>query len=194
MISGIPLAIVLGLVVIAFFFMDFFFMLRYDRERAAGKGWAWDYTLLVAGLGLMVVLQPVFLPMIGFSTAQAWGLGVQIIGLVVTLLSFVIHIWSRLHLKKFYAERVEVQTDHQVIDTGPYGLVRHPLVTSFFMLGTGIFLLAPALTTLIAMVYVYWDFSRAANQEEALLGASLPGYRDYMRRVPKFLPGLRKRD
>lgn len=188
MISGVPLSVVLGAIVVAFFVMDFSFMLRYDRERGTGQGWAWDYTLLVAAMGLMVVLQPVFLPVLGFTTGQAWGLAVQAVGLLVVLLSFIIHIWSRLHLKKFYAERVEVQSDHQVIDTGPYGLVRHPLVTSFFMLGTGIFLLAPALTTLAVMIYVYWDFSRAARQEEELLGKTLPGYQDYMKRVPKFLP------
>jgi protein-S-isoprenylcysteine O-methyltransferase Ste14 len=192
MISGVSLSILLGVVVAAFFFMDFYFMLRYDRERVSGKGWAWDYTLLVAGLGLAVVLQPVFLPAIGFSTPALWGLSLQVIGLVLIVFSFVIHIWSRVHLKKFYAERVEVQSDHQVIDTGPYGLVRHPLVTSFFMLGTGVFLLAPALTTLAAMVYVYWDFTRAVRQEEELLGKSLPGYQDYMKRVPRFVPRLRK--
>jgi protein-S-isoprenylcysteine O-methyltransferase len=188
MISGIPLSVALGIIVVAFFFMDFFFMLRYDRERGAGKGWAWDYTLLVAGMGLAVVLQPVLLPVLGFITGAAWGLAVQAAGLLLILLSFLIHIWSRLHLKKFYAERVEVQSDHQIIDTGPYGLVRHPLVTSFFMLGTGIFLLAPALTTLAVMIYVYWDFVRAARQEEELLGRTLPGYQDYMKRVPRFLP------
>jgi protein-S-isoprenylcysteine O-methyltransferase Ste14 len=192
MISGVPLSVVLGAIVVAFFFLDFYFMLRYDRERGAGRGWAWDYTLLVAGMGLMVVLQPVFLPMLGFTTDQAWGLAVQVVGLLLILLSFIIHVWSRLHLKKFYAERVEVQADHQIIDTGPYGLVRHPLVTSFFMLGTGIFLLAPALTTLAVMIYVYWDFSRAARQEEELLGKTLSGYQDYMKRVPKFLPRWQK--
>jgi protein-S-isoprenylcysteine O-methyltransferase Ste14 len=192
MITGSSLSALLAVVVITFFIMDFYFMLRYDRDRLSGKGWSWDYTLLVVGLGLAVVLQPIFFPSIGLVTGQAWGLALQVTGLALTLLSFAIHIWSRLHLQKFYAERVEVQSDHKVIETGPYGLVRHPLVTSFFMLGTGVFLLAPALTTLAAMAYVYWDFSRAARQEEELLSKTLPNYQDYMIRVPKFLPRLKK--
>ncbi|HAE58298.1 MAG TPA: hypothetical protein DCG54_02010 [Anaerolineae bacterium] len=192
MITGSSLSALLAVVVIAFFCMDFYFMLRYDRDRLSGKGWSWDYTLLVVGLGLAVVLQPIFFPSIGLVSGQGWGLALQITGMALTLLSFAIHIWSRLHLQKFYAERVEVQSDHKVIETGPYGLVRHPLVTSFFMLGTGVFLLAPALTTLAAMVYVYWDFSRAARQEEELLSKTLPSYQDYMKRVPKFLPRLKK--
>jgi protein-S-isoprenylcysteine O-methyltransferase Ste14 len=194
MITGSSLAALLAVVVVAFFCVDFYFMLRYDRDRKSGKGWSWDYTLLVLGLGLAIVLQPIFLPSIGLVTAQSWGLAIQVVGMALIVLSFAIHIWSRLHLQKFYAERVEVQSDHQVVDTGPYSLVRHPLVTSFFMLGTGIFLLAPAMTTLVAMAYVYWDFSRAARQEEELLSKSLPGYKKYMKSVPKFLPTLRKRN
>ncbi|MFO7584356.1 MAG: isoprenylcysteine carboxylmethyltransferase family protein [Anaerolineales bacterium] len=192
MISGISLSVLLGVVVIAFFFMDFFFMIRYDRERELGKGWAWDYTLLVGGLGLVVVLQPAFFPIIGFFTQKSWGLMVQVFGFVLVILSFVIHIWARLHLQKFYAERVEIQSDHKLINTGPYKWMRHPLVTSFFLLGTGVFFLSPALTTLVAMLYVYWDFSRAAKAEDELLGKNLPGYLDYMERVPRFLPRWKK--
>jgi protein-S-isoprenylcysteine O-methyltransferase Ste14 len=192
MISGISLSLLLGIIIVFFFFMDFFFMIRYDNERKTGKGWAWDYTLLVGGLGLVIVLQPVLFPVIGFFTPKLWGLMVQVFGFALAFLSFVIHIWARLHLQKFYAERVEIQSDHKLINTGPYKWVRHPLVTSFFLLGTGVFFLSPALTTLVAMFYVYWDFSRAAQAEDELLGKNLPGYLDYMERVPRFLPRWKK--
>ncbi len=189
--TGITLSVALAVVVVVFFVIDFFFMLRYDRERQSGKGWAWDYTLLVGGLGLMVVLQPVLFPALGVSMVGRWGQLVQAVGILLILLSFIVHIWSRLHLQKYYAERVELQADHKIIDSGPYALVRHPLVTSFFMLASGVFLFAPALTTLVVVVYVYWDFIRAALQEEDLLGRNLPGYREYMQRVPRFFPRLK---
>jgi protein-S-isoprenylcysteine O-methyltransferase Ste14 len=103
-----------------------------------------------------------------------------------------LHIWSRVHLKHYYAERVEVQPEHKVIDTGPYKLIKHPVITSFFGIATGLFLINPALTTLAALLYTVWDFTRAAQQEEDLLSRSLPGYADYAVRTPRFLPRVWK--
>jgi protein-S-isoprenylcysteine O-methyltransferase len=93
-------------------------------------------------------------------------------------------------LQEFYAERVEVQPEHRVIDTGPYRLMRHPVITSFFGIATGLFLINPGLTTLAALLYTIWDFRRAAQQEEDLLTRTLPGYADYANRTPRFLPRL----
>jgi protein-S-isoprenylcysteine O-methyltransferase Ste14 len=108
---------------------------------------------------------------------------------VLTILSaLALHAWSRAHLQHFYAERVEVQPEHKVIDTGPYRLMRHPVITSFFGIATGLFLINPALTTLGALLYTVWDFSRAAKQEEDLLTNTLPGYAEYAHRTPRFLP------
>ena len=92
------------------------------------------------------------------------------------------------HLQQYYAERVEVQPEHKVINTGPYALMRHPVITSFFGIATGLFLINPALTTLFALAYTIWDFSRAALQEEDLLSRTLPGYADYPRHTPRYLP------
>jgi protein-S-isoprenylcysteine O-methyltransferase Ste14 len=192
MLHGISLTIVLAVIVAAFFVMDFYFMFRFDQNRnTGGKGWAWDYTLFVAGIGLIVLLQPALFPQIGWTTTALWGIVMQVLGGVSVLLSFVLHIWSRQHLRHFYTERVEVQTGHQVVDTGPYALMRHPIITSFFFIAGGVFLLNPAVTTLLAFIYVVFDFNKAARQEEQLLGSTVPGYKDYMARVPRFFPHLR---
>ncbi|MCK7519723.1 MAG: hypothetical protein MZV64_19360 [Ignavibacteriales bacterium] len=36
---------------------------------------------------------------------------------------------------------------------GPYKLMRHPVITSFFGIATGLFLINPALTTLATLLY-----------------------------------------
>ena len=186
MISGLPLTLLLLFVLILFYVIDFYFLSRFDRERGQGKGWAWDYTLLTIAAALLVILQPWLLPRLGLNVTASWGLAVQFIGLIFVFVSFAIHIWSRRHLQKFYAERVEIQSDHQVVNSGPYAYVRHPVITSFFLFAFGLFMLAPALTTLLGCVYTVWDFTRAARQEEDLLGKNLPGYAEYMNSVPRF--------
>lgn len=182
-------SVVTLLTVAVFYAIDSILIRYYDRQRqASGSGRAWDFTLFIFAMAAVLILQPVFLPGISFRTAQLWGLAAQAVGIFVILASLGLHIWARTHLQHFYAERVEIQPEHEVIDTGPYALMRHPVITSFFGIATGLFLVNPALTTLVALLYTIWDFMRAAKQEEDLLTKTLPGYAEYANRTPRFLP------
>jgi protein-S-isoprenylcysteine O-methyltransferase Ste14 len=193
MLTGVPQSAATLLAILLFYAMDFVLIRRYDKQRQAnGSGRAWDFTLFIFLLGAFLVLQPVFLPFLSYRTDATWGLIVQSLGAFLILAALVLHIWSRVHLRHYYAERVEIQPGHQVIDTGPYELMRHPVITSFFGIATGLFLINPALTTLGALLYTLWDFTRAARQEEDLLSRTLPGYADYALRTPRFLPRLRR--
>jgi protein-S-isoprenylcysteine O-methyltransferase Ste14 len=188
MISGLSLSFAILTIVIIFFVVDYFYMNRHDRERESGKGWSWDYTLFSMALSLLIILQPWLLPWLGWTTTNLWGLGLQAVGGILVFISFGLHIWSRNHLKRFYSERVEIQQGHQVINTGPYAMVRHPIFTSFFALAVGLVFFNPSITTLVVMLYTFWDFSRAAKQEEELLSNTLPEYRIYMKKTSRFLP------
>jgi len=191
MVLGVPQSIATLLTIVLFYAMDFALIRRYDKKRqASGSGRSWDFTFFIFVAVAVLVLQPVILPQISFRTSQLWGLWLQFLGVIVILVSLALHIWSRFHLQQFYAERVEVQPEHQVINSGPYALMRHPVITSFFGIATGLFLMNPALTTFAALLYTLWDFGRAARQEEELLTQTLPGYRDYALQTPRFLPRL----
>lgn len=191
MLVGVPQSAATLLTVILFYAMDFLLIRRNDRQRqASGSGRAWDFTLFIFVMVAVLVLQPILLPSISYSTDAPWGLFLQLIGVFLILAALGLHIWSRAHLGHYYAERVEVQPGHRVIDTGPYRLMRHPVITSFFGIAAGLFLINPALTTLAALLYTIWDFTRAARQEEDLLTKTLPGYADYARWTPRFLPRL----
>ncbi len=194
MITGIYQSIPMLVLMIGFYIMDFMMMNRFSGERQQAKaGRAWDYTIFIFLVALLLILQPIFLPFLGISTPAKWGLAVQFLGLLLILLAFGLHLWARLHLRQYYAERVEVIPGHQVVDTGPYALVRHPVICSFFAFAVGLFLINPALTTLAAMIYAFWDFGHAAINEEKLLSKDVPGYEDYMHKVPRFMPLLSRK-
>jgi protein-S-isoprenylcysteine O-methyltransferase Ste14 len=191
MLVGIYQSAGLLLIIVAFYITDFFLIARYDRERKAeGSGRSWDYTLFLLTAASLMVIQPLVLPALSLVIEAWWGVLIQVAALLLAMAGLGVHWWSRASLKQFYAERVELQPEHQVIDNGPYAYVRHPVFTSFFMLVTGCFLLNPSLPTVLMMLYTFWDFSRAARQEEQLLSQNLPGYVEYMTRTRAFFPGL----
>lgn len=194
MLSAVAQAAVTLLTILLFYAMDFALIRRYDKQRSAsGSGRAWDFTLFIFLLVAILVLQPVLIPALSFHIVEPLGSFFQLLGIVLIIESLALHLWARVHLGQYYAERVEVQPKHQVIETGPYKHVRHPVITSFFGIAAGLFFVNPALTTLAACAYALWDFTRAAKQEEALLSTSLPGYADYARQTPRFLPRLWRR-
>lgn len=194
MLSGVAQAAVTFLTILLFYAMDIALIRRYDKQRSAGgSGRAWDFTVFIFVMVAILILQPVLLPVLRFRILEPLRSFFQLLGIVLILESLALHHWSRVHLGNYYAERVEVQPEHRVIDSGPYKHVRHPVITSFFGIAAGLFFVNPAFTTLAALAYAIWDFTRAAKQEEELLTKSLPGYADYARRTPRYLPRLWRR-
>jgi protein-S-isoprenylcysteine O-methyltransferase Ste14 len=83
----------------------------------------------------------------------------------------------------YLSRTIEVQEGQKVIDTGLYGIVRHPM----YMATTVLFLsmplvLASPLSFLIMLGYIPVIAKRIRN-EEAVLEDGLEGYRDYEKRV-----------
>jgi protein-S-isoprenylcysteine O-methyltransferase Ste14 len=192
MIKGIPLFVVLTVIMLVFYTIDFYYTSRYDSaDQQDRKGWVWDYLFLKAAIALAILVQPIIGPALTWSVDSVSGLAIQVVGGLVVIASFALHIWARRHLSKFY-ERMEVKSDHKLIDTGPYSFMRHPIITSFLALTGGMLLINPAITTGLLFLYTFWDFTRSAKQEEHLLSNTVPGYIDYMNKTPRFLPRMRR--
>jgi protein-S-isoprenylcysteine O-methyltransferase len=191
MMTGWPQSISTLLLICIFYALDTLYIHRFDRQRKAeGSGRSISYTLLVWSMVSVLVVQPLLLPWLSLTLPALPGILIQAAGLVFIACAFFLHIWARKHLRQFYAERVEVQPDHQLIDSGPYATIRHPVITSFFLFAGGLFLINPSLPTLLVFGFTLWDFSRAARQEEILLSSTLPGYRQYMTTTGAFFPRL----
>lgn len=191
MFTGVSQTICMAIALLAFYGLDFLLIAYYAKQRQ-GRSWDLGYTLIGLGIGATLCLQPIFLPQVALRITASWGLWLQVTGIVLILTSLGLQLWARMHLGRFYAEGADVQPGHYVIETGPYAYVRHPLFTSYIMFTIGLVGVTPALTTLAVMLYSWWDFTRAAKADEKLLSEAVPGYVDYMSRVPRFIPRFGK--
>jgi protein-S-isoprenylcysteine O-methyltransferase Ste14 len=193
MFTGFSQSLLVFVFIASFYVMDSLYIHKFDTQRKAeGSGRSCSYTLLVLSMAAVLVLQPVLLPQIGLMIHNAFGMMLQVIGVIAIASAFSLHILARKHLRQFYAERVEIQPGHQLVNTGPYAYIRHPVITSFFLFAAGLVLINLSLTTLFVLFFTLWDFSRAARQEEELLSRSLPGYVQYMNRTGAFIPRFPK--
>lgn len=137
----------------------------------------------VVGLSLLMFVAGFVLA--GLDFRFGWlpmPMGVQIAAGVVLLGAYALY--AEVMRENAYLSRtVRVQEGQQVVDTGLYGLVRHPMYLATVLLflaiplvlgswvAFGVFLLYPALLV------------RRIRNEEAVLAAELAGYADYMKKV-----------
>ena len=89
----------------------------------------------------------------------------------------------------YLSRTIEVQEDQKVIDTGLYGIVRHPMYTATIILFFAMpLVLASPLSFLIMLLYIPIIAKRIRN-EETVLEQGLEGYVEYKQRVKyKIIP------
>lgn len=83
----------------------------------------------------------------------------------------------------YLSRTVEIQENQKLIDTGLYGIVRHPMYTATILLSLAIPLVLGSWISFGLMLCYPAIIVRRIHGEEALLKAGLPGYAEYMSRV-----------
>ena len=103
-------------------------------------------------------------------------------GTAVFLLAYLMYA-EVLRENTYLSRTVEVQEGQRVIDTGLYGIVRHPMYTAtiFLFLSMPV-VLGSALSFVIFLAYPAVTAKRIGN-EEKVLEAELSGYTEYKERV-----------
>jgi protein-S-isoprenylcysteine O-methyltransferase Ste14 len=117
----------------------------------------------------------------------AWGL------FALVAASFGFCWWARRHLGRLWSGFVTLKEGHRVVDTGPYGLVRHPIYSGVMFAALATALIRASPMALAGFVLVVVGFAMTARIEEHFLREQLGAgaYDDYRRRVPMLVPSMR---
>ena len=83
----------------------------------------------------------------------------------------------------YLSRTVEVQENQKVIDTGLYGIVRHPMYTSTILLFLAMPLVLGSWVSFAIMLLFPVVIVFRIRNEEKVLEAGLPGYREYKQQV-----------
>jgi protein-S-isoprenylcysteine O-methyltransferase Ste14 len=97
-----------------------------------------------------------------------------------------------LTLGHLFTVDVAIHSNHSLVQTGLYGLIRHPSYTGLLIsfLGVGVFFGSwPSLLALVVPI-TFAVFNRIATEEQALLKALGAPYAAYCARTKRLLPGV----
>jgi protein-S-isoprenylcysteine O-methyltransferase Ste14 len=155
--------------------------------------------------GYVALVVPLLYP-VGAVIAPGWSYAgplnwstridaaLQSAGLVLWAAGVIVLLWAARVLGG-YMSQDGVTEDHEVVDSGPYRYVRHPVYGSFTAISVGLGLVFRSyLLVGVAAVWLAASLWWAAA-EEALLSSSEglgATYRSYSQRTGRFLPRLRR--
>jgi protein-S-isoprenylcysteine O-methyltransferase Ste14 len=142
---------------------------------------------IVLGLGLANAAQ--LLPVGSIPTSQhvvrLLALGLMLFGLAVR--------WAAiLTLGRLFTVNIAIHSDHAVVQTGLYRLVRHPSYTGLLIAFLGLGMISGNWLSILGLLVpiTFAVVNRVAKEERALLNSLGPEYAAYCARTKRFVPGL----
>ncbi len=128
----------------------------------------------------------------GFGSLAALFPLLGYVGCLVLLLGVTVRLVAAATLRRQFTEKVSIIEKHELVDTGMYGIIRHPaylghlasLLGIGLILGNWVGLLALVVLPLGAILY------RIHVEERALLHHFGPAYQEYAARTKRLLPGI----
>jgi protein-S-isoprenylcysteine O-methyltransferase Ste14 len=116
---------------------------------------------------------------------------VQWLAVLITAAGVAIAFWARFHLGSNWSGVVTLKEGHELIRTGPYRTIRHPIYTGILIAFLGNAVLIGQVRGLIGLVIIWASFYIKARREESFLAQEFgPNFNEHTRHTGMFLPKL----
>ena len=169
--------------------------IRFWRPKAGGEAVKeerndWSFWFIVVGM-----IATFYLPPIEFSFSPALiprTVWIQIAGLFIIFLGSILFIWARRVLGKFYSGHVSVIEGQQLVQIGPYRLIRHPAYAGYILISIGLALGYSSLAGFVSILSLLLPsvIYRIHIEEHLLAEHFGEQWIEYCQRVPAFFPRL----
>jgi protein-S-isoprenylcysteine O-methyltransferase Ste14 len=98
-------------------------------------------------------------------------------------------IWARSTLGRNWSSVVMVKVDHELVQTGPYRFVRHPIYSGFILMFAAIVLLVGRVAGILALCLFVYSFVLKLRREERVMLKQFPmSYPEYVKKTKLLVP------
>jgi protein-S-isoprenylcysteine O-methyltransferase Ste14 len=119
------------------------------------------------------------------------SLAIEWFGVALTAAGVGLAIWARWHLGSNWSGVVTLKENHELIRTGPYRTIRHPIYTGILLAFLGTAVTMGEVRALVALAITWSSFYLKARREESFLAEEFgPNFKEHLRHTGMFLPRL----
>ena len=119
------------------------------------------------------------------TKSSAW------IGAFLCVIGLVFAIWARVIIGRNWSGVITLKEGHELIEHGPYRIVRHPIYTGILVMFAGTAIATGYFGGFIGLLLLFLSFWVKLKREEDLMLKHFPDkYSAYQRRVKRIIPFL----
>jgi protein-S-isoprenylcysteine O-methyltransferase Ste14 len=121
-----------------------------------------------------------------FLPSEPW---IAIVGAALVAVGVGFAIWARRHIGKNWSGTVTIKQEHELIRTGPYAHIRHPIYTGILLAVAGTAIAIGEYRAIVALAVIGIGFVVKAKREESFLATQFgPAFDEHRRQTGFFLP------
>ena len=160
-------------------------------QKRIGSLDTWTYRAAMIAGGILLV--PLTAQVLGEKPIWPVSYGGAYVLAAVMVAGLAFTWWARIYLGRLWSSEITRKEDHRIVDTGPYGIVRHPIYTGLILALLATAVAEATVTGLIGAALIIFGIYLKASSEERFLRSELgaDAYELYRRRVPMLIPFLR---
>ncbi len=153
------------------------------RTNERGEYWLVVQVLLIALFPLLPVYRP-------WGVSESWRILTGTLGGAIALGGLLIALKAFMDLGSNLTPLPHPKDQGELVQTGLYAWVRHPLYCGLLLLLVGLAIALQSLSHLALTGLLLLVLNTKASREEAWLTQRFPEYTAYQQRVRKLIPGL----
>jgi protein-S-isoprenylcysteine O-methyltransferase Ste14 len=149
------------------------------------------YAAAVIAAGLLLVWRDV--PW-SWLAVRLWprSFGAYWCGVALLAAGLAFAVWARVHLGRNWSGSVTVKEGHELIRSGPYAWVRHPIYTGLIAAVAGTAITSGTVRAFLGLAVLCASLLYKLRAEERFMRETFPGeYERYSAQVPALIPFLR---
>lgn len=132
-----------------------------------------------------------FLPIPGLNAFILPGTMTTPIGLAVQIVGALIYLRAKRELGAAWSSTVSIKVDHQLVRTGPYRWVRHPLYSAMILMSAGTAIVCNQMHAAIALVLMVVAYAIKIQTEEHWMREEFgAAWDEYRRSTSALIPGV----
>ncbi len=158
------------------------------KLRSGGLAWLWSRIVLVLAVIVLLKIPGVSEWLTSTLKHQAAsGSRLQAVGFVITVLGITFAIWARLYLGSNWGMPMSLREGHELVTSGPYAYVRHPIYTGVITAMVGSALANVFWIVALVSASAYFVYS-ATNEEKTMIEQFPNEYPAYKARTKMLVP------